>query len=206
MNALIDKPIPDTGLGIDAAHRVFDMACAGAKVAEVAAALEKARTLLGEYTALATIVQYGDSKQALASFFRQLRRYHDGCKWSPPHSARSHVAATTVASASHAIPSPPAPAERQEAAHSITEIGGRVLLPAQQEKVLITLRAIDALSDKHLTRNQLSQLGIPPQTVDKDSKARQKGDRLGGGPGLPRVLYRRAYVREFVAKRWQPKV
>ena len=104
-NALQDKPLPDEGLGYEAAERIFVTAVNGSTEQEIARALEAARASLGEYEGdIFPVVPLRDSQQPLAGFFRQLARYHNGYEWSPPTGVRRREATPSPAVQ---LPAPP---------------------------------------------------------------------------------------------------
>jgi hypothetical protein len=200
--ALTERPLPDTGLGIEAAHRIFTMALTGASQQRIAEALDIARRDLGDYIGeLFTPVRYHDSRQQLAGYFRQLDRYHDGVHWSPPNSATARRSTPRSSADSTASP-PPEPQDPP-----LPEVSERGLLPAQEERVRRVLSALLDRTDEFLTRKAIRTLGLPPQTVDVDCRTRGSSqDRRSGGAGAGQVQFRRSYLITFVRERWIPKL
>jgi hypothetical protein len=81
IQALVQRPLPDSGAGFEAGKRIFGRACAGACVDEIAEEIDRARKMLGPPKG---DFNHADSELGLWGFFLQLERFFDGESWSPP--------------------------------------------------------------------------------------------------------------------------
>lgn len=79
--ALNEQPLPDQGLGIEAARRIFNLAIAGEPASRIATELRQARETLGPWNGS---IPLPDTEVGILAFFRQLYRYYDGSNWNPP--------------------------------------------------------------------------------------------------------------------------
>lgn len=88
----------------------------------------------------------------------------------------------------------------------VVEPSSRGLSREQKAHVVRVSQAISAFEDELVPRSKLKGLGLASQTVDYDcANHGKKGDRVGGGPNLDEVFYRREYLLDFVTNRWKPR-
>ncbi len=81
-------PLPDAEHGIRAGERVFAIANRKRDVDAVAAEIDRARAALGQYPSEPPRGHRSDYDYGIWAYFRQLDRFFDGVRWSPPRSSR----------------------------------------------------------------------------------------------------------------------
>lgn len=83
-NDLRDRPVPVEGLGFKVGLVVFTFAQTANRPAAVVKMLARYRKQLGSYDGPDTGVRPADTELGIAGFLRQLDRYFEGSRWSPP--------------------------------------------------------------------------------------------------------------------------
>jgi len=92
------RPIPDRGLGIRAALRIFNQAAKGGRSAtDIARDIDTIRASLGPWRDADEGPCQSDTEVGLWIFFRQLDRFFDGDSWSPPPRQRSTAPRDAIA-------------------------------------------------------------------------------------------------------------